>query len=99
MDAVAPHGKHLASYGSSRAPLSGQMGRRRTRRMEFASLIEQQTILKHIDREIARLEDKLRDRGQLSNCINSGKLAQKSSEVLANLSQLLNETDLLRIDW
>jgi hypothetical protein len=70
-----------------------------TRRMEFASLIEQQTILKHIDREIARLEDKLRDRGQLSNCINSGKLAQKSSEVLANLSQLLNETDLLRIDW
>jgi DNA-binding PadR family transcriptional regulator len=68
-------------------------------KMEFASLMDDQTLLDHIEREIARLEDKISDLGQLSNCINSGKLDSKNSEMLSTLSQLLNETDALRIKW
>ena len=68
-------------------------------KMEFATLMDRQTIFNHIDREIARLEEKIHDVGQLSNCINSGKLDQKSSDILSSMSQLLHETDDLRINW
>lgn len=68
-------------------------------KMEFATLMDKKTILEHINREIDRLEEKIRDMGQLSNCINSGKLDQKSSETLSALSQLLSDTDALRVNW
>lgn len=68
-------------------------------RMQFVPLMEKQTILSHIDREVARLEEKISDMHKLSNCINSGKLDPKGSEALTSLSQLLNDTDILRVQW
>ena len=66
-------------------------------KMQFASLMEKHTMLDHIEREIDRLDEKINDMKQLSNCINSGKLDAKGSEALTSLSQLLTETDHLRM--
>ncbi len=68
-------------------------------KMQFATLMSSSTILAHIEREMQRLEEKIRDVNQLSNCIDSGKLDARSCEVLARMSQLLRDTDQLRIEW
>lgn len=68
-------------------------------KMQFATLMSKSTILAHIDREMQRLEEKIRDVNQLSNCIDSGKLDARSCEVLARMAQLLRDTDQLRIEW
>lgn len=68
-------------------------------KMQFAALMDESTIRNHLDREINRLQEKLRDLEQLSNCIESGKLDAKSCEVLALMAQLLRETDELRCAW
>jgi len=68
-------------------------------KMQFATLMDKETILEHIDREITRLEEKIRDMGRLSNCIHSGKPDAKNSDILLALSQLLNDTDSLRLAW
>jgi DNA-binding PadR family transcriptional regulator len=68
-------------------------------KMQFASLMGNETIIEHIDREIGRLEGKVEDIQQLSNCIDSGKLDKKECDVLQNLSGLLSETNQLRINW
>jgi PadR family transcriptional regulator AphA len=67
-------------------------------KMEFAGLMDEKTILEHLNQEIARLEEKIRDLNQLSNCIDSGKLDKKNCEVLSTLEHLLEETDQLRIE-
>ena len=68
-------------------------------KMDFASLMDQVTLLGHIEREIQRLGSKIEDIRQLANCYNSGKLEPKESEVLQDLSNLLEQTDLLRLNW
>ena len=68
-------------------------------KMQFAPLMEKSTILSHINREIMRLEEKISDMQKLDNCINSGKLDPRGSEALISLSQLLNDTDTLRVQW
>ena len=68
-------------------------------KMEFAALMDQATIVDHIDREIQRLQIKIDDVRQLANCYHSGKLEPKESEVLKELSTLLEQTDLLRLKW
>lgn len=68
-------------------------------KMQFATLMSKSTILAHIEREMQRLEEKIRDVNQLSNCIDSGKLDARSCEVLARMAQLLRDTDQLRIEW
>jgi DNA-binding PadR family transcriptional regulator len=96
---ITPQGEEtLAAW--LKAPIEADMYFREfLLKMEFASLMEQDTILEHLDREIRRLEVKIQDLGQLSNCINSGELDKKDSEVLENLSGLLSETDKLRVAW
>lgn len=68
-------------------------------KMQFAPLMEKTTIIEHIDREIARLEAKISDLGQLPNCIYSGKVDEMTGEVLMGISNLLTDTNDLRIDW
>lgn len=68
-------------------------------KMQFAPLMEKQTVLDHIDREIMRLEAKISDLGQLPNCIYSGKIDEPMGEVLMCISHLLTDTNDLRIDW
>ncbi len=68
-------------------------------KMQFAPLMEKSTVLDHIDREIARLQAKISDLGQLPNCINSGKIDQPMGEVLLDISNLLTGTSELRIAW
>jgi DNA-binding PadR family transcriptional regulator len=68
-------------------------------KMQFAPMMDNATILNHINREITRLEEKNTDIGQLSNCYNSGKLDKRSSEVLESMAQILDKTNDLRIQW
>lgn len=68
-------------------------------KMQFAALMRQETVLNHIEREIYRLEEKIQDVKQLNKCIESGKLDAKSCEVLTFMTQLLYQTDELRIKW
>ncbi|MCE1253223.1 MAG: PadR family transcriptional regulator [Anaerolineae bacterium] len=68
-------------------------------KMQFAPLMEQATLLGHIDREISRLEDKINDLGQLPNCLYSGKVEQEMGEVLMSISQVLINTDEQRLAW
>lgn len=68
-------------------------------KMQFATFMDENTIRDHLDREIHRLQEKLRDMEQLSNCIESGKLDAKSCEALALITRLLRETDELRSAW
>mgnify|MGYP000866519286 CR=1 FL=1 len=68
-------------------------------KMQFAPLMEKQTVLEHIDREIARQVDKIDDLGQLPNCLSSGKVDAPMGEVLMDISLLLKDTNELRIDW
>lgn len=68
-------------------------------KMQFAPLMDKATIIEHIDREIARLEAKISDLGQLPNCIYSGKVDQSTGDVLMGISHLLTNTNDLRIDW
>ncbi len=68
-------------------------------KMQFAPLMEKQTVFNHIDREIARLEAKISDLGQLPNCIHCGKVDEPMGEVLMGISHLLTDTNDLRIVW
>lgn len=68
-------------------------------KMQFAHLMDQETILAHIEREIAYLENRNTDMKQLSNCYNSGKLEPREIEVISSLSTLLSDTNSLRIEW
>jgi len=68
-------------------------------KMQFAPLMDKSTVLDHIDREIARLQAKIADLGQLPNCIHSGKVDQDTGEVLLDISDLLSGTSELRIAW
>jgi DNA-binding PadR family transcriptional regulator len=95
---ITPQGEEtLAAW--LKAPIEADMYFREfLLKMEFAGLMEHETVLAHLDREIVRLEEKLVNLAQLENCINSGKLDPKDCEVLATLEQLLEKTDLLRIE-
>lgn len=68
-------------------------------KMQFSSLMPYENVLEHIDREIARLTNKNTDMKQLSNCYNSGKLNARESETISTLSNLLENTNKLRIRW
>lgn len=68
-------------------------------KMQFAPLMEKETILEHIDREITRLEAKITDLSQLPNCIYSGKVDEPTGDVLMSISHLLTGTNELRINW
>ena len=68
-------------------------------KMQFAPVMEKNTILEHIDREISRLQAKINDLGKLPNCINSGKIDPSTGTVVMDISQLLVQTNVLRIDW
>lgn len=67
--------------------------------MQFAALMREETVLAHLEREIRRLEGKIQDVRQLSNCIESGKLDARSCEILSLMMELLCETDELRMEW
>lgn len=68
-------------------------------KMQFAPLMENATIIDHIDREITRLKAKISDLGQLPNCVNSGKVDKPTADVLMGISHLLTDTNDLRIKW
>lgn len=68
-------------------------------KMQFAALMREETVLAHLEREIRRLEGKIQDVRQLSNCIESGKLDAKSCEILSLMMELLCDTDELRMEW
>lgn len=68
-------------------------------KMQFAALMDEETVRTHIERELDRLEKKIQDVNQLNNCIESGKLDAKSCEVLSLMIQLLHDTDELRTEW
>ena len=96
---ITPAGeKALAEW--LKAPIEADMYFREfLLKMQFAGLMSDETVIEHINREIGRLEGKIEDIQQLSNCIDSGKLKKKERDVLVNLSGLLSETDALRIKW
>jgi DNA-binding PadR family transcriptional regulator len=96
---ITPQGEEtLAAW--LKAPIEADMYFREfLLKMQFASLMNNETVIEHIDREIGRLEGKIEDIQQLSNCIDSGKLEKKESDVLENLAGILAETDQLRINW
>ena len=68
-------------------------------KMQFAPLMDKETVLEHINREIDRLQAKINDLEQLPNCLYSGKVEQDMGEVLMSISCLLMKTDEQRIEW
>ena len=67
-------------------------------KMEFFTLMDNDTIIAHVDREILFLEQKIKNMNQMPDYYKSGKLDQKSNEILIDMSQLLIETEILRLN-